>query len=171
MVCSPAPLIFLAGGKGGGKGDCVTAVDVICELERWDPRMETASPPPAPSFPLLFTSSSNFICATLAGMRTLRGKNTRTTQPLQRSHVACSHAPHTHTHLLLATQTWCNRLSLFLNSHFKLEIPPPSLPKRLAPWLPTLDQGTETQSKEVKRRLTCETIPPRTKTHIKTMPL
>ena len=56
------------------------------------------SPPPPPP-PLLFTSSLNFICATLAGMRTLKNTHahTHTThtlstrQQLRRSHVASSH--------------------------------------------------------------------------------
>lgn len=54
-------------------------------------------PPPSPPPPLLFTSSLNFICATLAGMRTLKKKKKNHThtlsnrQQLRRSHVASSH--------------------------------------------------------------------------------
>lgn len=47
------------------------------------------SPPPPP--PLLFTSSLNFICATLAGMRTLKKNTLSTRQQLRRSHVASRH--------------------------------------------------------------------------------
>ena len=71
-------------------------------VKRWNLEMETVSPPPSPPPPPpppppLFTSSLNFICATLAGMRTLKTHthihtHTHSTrQQLRRSHVASSH--------------------------------------------------------------------------------
>lgn len=66
------------------------------------------SPPPPPL--RLFTSSLNFICATLAGMRTLKKKKNHslsTRQQLRRSHVASSHRKGGKK-VLLATQTWRN---------------------------------------------------------------
>lgn len=67
------------------------------------------SPPPPP--PRLFTSSLNFICATLAGMRTLKKKKKATrSQPGSSSGGAMWHQATAkgEKKVLLATQTWRN---------------------------------------------------------------